>query len=186
MTKMAFSPSGDGGVSMRLGHRSLHHAQATAVLDHSRALPRCGRSGPAFTRRAEGGECDLIVLDPGDMLHDAFAVRSPRIYAEGRKVKWVLRVVICPSPLPPRASPLMLRAASRFTAGAAAFFILSQSGGPSIKNCCCSRRITNSRESGSRSSTGGRSNYRSRSRRMDSQICVSRNQPSDTCHHRGS
>jgi hypothetical protein len=83
MTKMAFSPSGDGGVSMRLGHRSLHHAQATAVLDHSRALPRCGRSGPAFTRRAEGGECDLIVLDPGDMLHDAFAVRSPRIYAEG-------------------------------------------------------------------------------------------------------
>src|SRR2546430_16990794 len=75
--------------------------------------------------------------------------------------------------------------ASRFTAGASAFFILSQSGGPSVKNCCCSRRITNSRESGSRSSTGGHSNYRSRSRCMDSQICVSRNQPSDECHHRG-
>src|SRR5262249_40022884 len=57
--------------------------------------------------------------------------------------------------------------------------------GPSVKNCCCSRRITNSRESDSRSSTGGHSNYRSRSRRMDSQICVSRNQPSDKCHHRG-
>src|SRR5262245_61044480 len=77
--------------------------------------------------------------------------------------------------------------ASRFTAGAFAFFILSQSGErPNVKNCCCSRRITNSRESGSRSSTGGHSNYRSRSRRMDSQICVSRNQPSDECHHKGS
>src|SRR5262249_49194781 len=30
--------------------------------------------------------------------------------------------------------------------------------GPSVKNCCCSRRITNSRESDSRSSTGGHSN----------------------------
>jgi hypothetical protein len=28
---------------------------------------------PAFTRRAVGGECNLIVLDAGDVFHDAFA-----------------------------------------------------------------------------------------------------------------
>jgi len=31
----------------------------------------------------EGGERDLIVLDASDVLHDAFAVRGPRIDAEG-------------------------------------------------------------------------------------------------------
>ena len=32
---------------------------------------------------AVGRECDLVVLDAGDMLHDAFAVRGPGIDAEG-------------------------------------------------------------------------------------------------------
>jgi hypothetical protein len=39
------------------------------VLDHSRTLPQgdgCAR--PAFTRRAVGGECNLIILDAGDVL----------------------------------------------------------------------------------------------------------------------
>src|SRR5262245_28129736 len=61
-----------------------HHAQAAAVLDHSRALPqRDGSPRPALAGGAEGGECDLIVLDASDMLHDAFAVRGPDIDAEG-------------------------------------------------------------------------------------------------------
>jgi hypothetical protein len=41
----------------------LHRAQASAVLDHSRALPQgdgCAR--PAFTRCAVG-ECNLIIFD---------------------------------------------------------------------------------------------------------------------------
>jgi len=62
----------------------LHRAQAPAVLDHSRALPQGdGRARPAFTRRAIGGECDLIVLDASDMLDNALAVRRPGIDAEG-------------------------------------------------------------------------------------------------------
>src|SRR5262249_47859439 len=61
-----------------------HHAQAPAVLDDSRTLTQGdGRVGPAFTRRAIGGERNLIVLDAGDVLHDAFAVRGRRIDAEG-------------------------------------------------------------------------------------------------------
>jgi hypothetical protein len=35
-----------------------------------------GRAGPAFTRRAVGSERNLIVLDAGDVLHHAFAVRG--------------------------------------------------------------------------------------------------------------
>src|SRR5215469_17029022 len=61
-----------------------YHAQPPAVLDHSRTLPQGdGSPRPAFTRRAEGGERDLIVLDASDMLNDAFAVRGPGIDAEG-------------------------------------------------------------------------------------------------------
>src|SRR5262245_24019001 len=61
-----------------------HHAQAPAVLDHSCALPQGdGRAGPAFTRRAIGGEGNLIFLDAGDVFDDAFAARGPRIDAEG-------------------------------------------------------------------------------------------------------
>src|SRR5215471_6955587 len=60
-----------------------HHAQAPAVLDHSRALPQGDRRArPALAGGEEGGERDLIVFDPGDVLHDAFAVRGPRIDAE--------------------------------------------------------------------------------------------------------
>jgi hypothetical protein len=63
----------------------LDCAQAPAVLDHSPNLPQGdGCAGPAFTRRAVGGECNLIVLDAGDVLHDAFAVRGPRIDAESK------------------------------------------------------------------------------------------------------
>jgi hypothetical protein len=54
---------------------NLHQAQAPTVLDHSRTLPQGAR--PAFTRRAVGGECNLIILDAGDVLHDAFAVKGP-------------------------------------------------------------------------------------------------------------
>src|SRR5262245_40414220 len=44
--------------------RPRSHAQTPAVLDHSRTLPQGdGRAGPAFTRRAIGGERNLIVLD---------------------------------------------------------------------------------------------------------------------------
>jgi hypothetical protein len=53
---------------------NLHHAQAPAVLDHSRTLPQgdgCAR--PSLARRAVGDECNLIVLDAGDVLHGAFA-----------------------------------------------------------------------------------------------------------------
>jgi len=65
-------------------HGQSHRAQAAAVLDHSRALPQGdGCIGPALAGGEEGGECDLIVLDASDMLHDAFAVRGPRIDAEG-------------------------------------------------------------------------------------------------------
>src|SRR5262245_10655104 len=59
--------------------------QAPAVLDYSRALAQYdGNAMPAFTRRAVGSECNLVVLDTGNMLHDAFAVRCPSINAEGK------------------------------------------------------------------------------------------------------
>jgi hypothetical protein len=62
-----------------------HHAQASAVLDHSRALPQGdGRARPAFAGGAEGGERNLIVLDASDVLDDAFTVRCPSIDAEGK------------------------------------------------------------------------------------------------------
>src|SRR5262249_6148316 len=53
-------------------------------LDHSRALPQGdGGAGPAFAGGAVGGERNLVILDAGDVLHDAFAVRRPGIDAEG-------------------------------------------------------------------------------------------------------
>src|SRR5262249_581797 len=61
------------------------YAQAPAVLDHSRTLPQGdGRAGPAFTRRAVGSECNLIVLDARDVLDNAFAIGCPGIDAEGK------------------------------------------------------------------------------------------------------
>jgi hypothetical protein len=66
------------------GWRSPHHAQAAAVLDHSRALPQGdGGARPALAGGAVGSECNLVILDAGNMLHDAFAVRGPSIDAEG-------------------------------------------------------------------------------------------------------
>src|SRR5262245_20443242 len=77
-----------GGVPS--GHRSLNHAQAPAVLDHSCALPQGdGDARPALAGGAVGNECNLVVLDTGNMLHDAFAVR---VHVSMRKVKGV-RVV---------------------------------------------------------------------------------------------
>jgi hypothetical protein len=66
-----------------------HHAQAPAVLDHSRALPQGdGRAGPAFTRRAVGSECNLIVLDARDMLDDALAVMGLRDFLPFSRFQW--------------------------------------------------------------------------------------------------
>src|SRR5262249_55137632 len=61
-----------------------HHAQASAVLDHSRPLPQGdGSAPPALAGGAAGGEGNLIILHAGTVLHDAFAVRAPGIDAEG-------------------------------------------------------------------------------------------------------
>src|SRR5262249_50771566 len=58
--------------------------QTTLRRRHSRTLPQGdGRAGPAFTRRAVGSECNLIVLDACDVLDNAFAVGCPGIDAEG-------------------------------------------------------------------------------------------------------
>src|SRR6516164_9772866 len=97
-----------------------HHAQAPAVLDHSRTLPQGdGGARPALAGSEKRGECDLVVLDASDVFHDAFAVRCPSIDAEGEV-----------SSRRGHLRPLLLHSssASRFTAGAFAFFILSQSG----------------------------------------------------------
>src|SRR5262245_11002488 len=77
------------------------------------------RARPALAGGAISGECNRIVLDAGDVFDDAFAVRCPSIDAEGEvsSRRGHLR------PLLPQSS-----SASRFTAGAARFFILSQSG----------------------------------------------------------
>src|SRR5262245_54793048 len=97
-----------------------HHAQAPTVLDHSRALPqRDGGAGPAFAGSAVGGEGNLIVLDACDVLDDAFAVMGPGIDAEGEVSSRRGHVRLF---LPQSSS------ASRLTAGASGFFILSQSG----------------------------------------------------------
>ena len=77
------------------------------------------RARPALAGGAVSGKCNRIVLDAGDVFDDAFAVRCPSIDAEGEvsSRRGHLR------PLLPQSS-----SASRFTAGAAGFFILSQSG----------------------------------------------------------
>src|SRR5215813_8529906 len=59
--------------------------QTTRRRRHSRILPQGdGRAGPAFTRRAVGSECNLIVLDACHVLDNAFAVGCPGIDAEGK------------------------------------------------------------------------------------------------------
>jgi hypothetical protein len=47
-------------------------------------LRRSSQAGPAFTRRAVGSECNLIVLDACDVCDNAFAVACPDIDAEGK------------------------------------------------------------------------------------------------------
>jgi hypothetical protein len=89
------------------------YAQAPAVFNHSRALPQGdGCTGPAFTRCAVGSECNLIVLDASDVLHwppfPLGGLLSPQ------------RERMSAGHLPQSSS------ASRFTAGAAGFFILSR------------------------------------------------------------
>src|SRR6516162_6438674 len=57
---------------------------APAILDDASALPQGDRGArPALASGEEGGERDLIVLDAGDVLHDAFAIGCPGIDAEG-------------------------------------------------------------------------------------------------------
>jgi len=71
-------------VSVPPSRSELHHAQVPAVLNHSRTVPQGdGRAGPALDRSPIGRECDLIILNAGDVLDDAFAVRGPGIDAEG-------------------------------------------------------------------------------------------------------
>src|SRR5262249_30639439 len=66
---------------------ALRHAQAPAVLDHSRTLPQGdGGTGPAFAGGAEGDKRNLIVLDAGDVLDNALAVGRPGIDAEGEVI----------------------------------------------------------------------------------------------------
>src|SRR5215472_3643068 len=58
---------------------------APAILDDASALLQGdGGTGPAFTRRPIGGECDLIVFDACDVFDDAFTVGCPSIDAEGK------------------------------------------------------------------------------------------------------
>src|SRR5262249_31816016 len=47
----------------------------------------------------EGGECNLVILDAGDVLHDAFAVRRPGIDAEGEMSSRCHRHLLCPGPM---------------------------------------------------------------------------------------
>jgi hypothetical protein len=67
-------------VPPRFGWRSLHHAQAAAVLAHSRALPQGdGGARPALAGGAVGSECNLVILDAGNMLHDAWVETAAQL-----------------------------------------------------------------------------------------------------------
>jgi len=62
----------------------LHHPQAPAVLDNSRTLPQSDRRArPTLAGGEKRGECDLIILDASDVLHDGFRRQAPGIDAEG-------------------------------------------------------------------------------------------------------
>src|SRR5215813_11247538 len=83
--------------------------QTTRRRRHSRTLPQGdGRAEPAFTPRAVGSECNLIVLDACDVLDNAFAVGRPGIDAEGKVSSQLAHL----RPLLPHSS------SSRFTVGA--------------------------------------------------------------------
>src|SRR6516165_579218 len=65
--------------------RPRGHAQAPAVLDHSRALAQGdGSVRPAFAGGAESGESKLVVLRAGDVLDDTFTVSGPGVDAESK------------------------------------------------------------------------------------------------------
>src|SRR5262249_24620051 len=77
------------------GTMVLHHALVPAILDHSRTLPQGDRRArPALAGGEVGGERNLVVLDAGDVLHDAFAVlplpkiRFPRIARHADAHTW--------------------------------------------------------------------------------------------------
>src|SRR5215475_7728956 len=59
--------------------------RADAGCPRSLARPAAsdGGAGPAFARGAVRCECNLVVLDAGDVLDDAFPVSGPGIDAEG-------------------------------------------------------------------------------------------------------
>src|SRR5262249_644139 len=62
-----------------------HHAQASAVLDHSRTLPQGdGSARPAFAGGAESGDSKLVVLPPARVLDDTFTVSGPGVDAESK------------------------------------------------------------------------------------------------------
>ena len=80
----------------------LHHAHAPPILDHPRALTQ--RDGGARPASAGGVVCrqrDLIILNAGDVLDNALAVRS--VHGSMRKVKCVRVTAIAPDPLQPWA-----------------------------------------------------------------------------------
>ena len=68
-----------------LRQRSARRSQGRPAFHHyPRALPQGdGGAGPAFARGAVRCECNLVVLDTRDVLHDPFTVRCPSIDAEG-------------------------------------------------------------------------------------------------------
>src|SRR5262249_45669076 len=93
-----------------LNRTRLHHAQAPAALDHTPALPQGdGGAGPTFTGGAVGGERNLVILDAGDVLDDAFPVSSPRIDAEGEMRSRLHRHRSFPLPQSSSASRLTTR-----------------------------------------------------------------------------
>jgi hypothetical protein len=84
-------------------------AQASTILNHSRALPqRDGDARPALAGGVIGGERDFVVLDAGDVLDDALTVRCPRIDAEAEMRSRCHRALIqFPSP---KKNPTVCRA----------------------------------------------------------------------------
>src|SRR5262245_34050251 len=59
------------------------HQRLLSSITRAPCRKREGSARPALAGREEGGERDLIVLDASDVLDNAFAVRGPRIDAEG-------------------------------------------------------------------------------------------------------
>src|SRR5436190_12445485 len=89
-----------GRYSDRLAAITSSQAHTPTILNHSRALPqRDGDARPAFVGGVISGESKLIVLDAGNVLHDAFAIGSPGVDAETQ-----VRPCGHPRPLLPQSS----------------------------------------------------------------------------------